>query len=133
MVSLLSFLIKSTALSFSPYRSQMPIIPTVSPNRVAVRWDTNDEPSVSKISIKVIVPFIIATKPVIMPAATTVAIVSHLRINPTTTNRTPTNLNSSMRFPPFMYAGLKTCCVLNCGFIISKISPKFNIFVNIFY
>ena len=96
-------LMKSLALSRRPYLSQIPMIPTVKAKRVAVLLPIKELPKVSKIPINVMEPSATATKPVAIPATTTVAIVSHLRAKPITTITTPINFNNSIELSPFNY------------------------------
>ena len=86
------FLMRSTALSFRPLRSHRPMAARVSTNRVAVRLEMKELPSVSRISMGDIP----ATRPVTRPATTTVAMVSNFRTKPTTTTRMPISFSNSI-------------------------------------
>jgi len=91
VVALLIPLIKSTALSRSPIRSHIPITGNVKINNVAVRFVRKAAPSVDKISIIDIPP----TKPVTIPATTTVANVSNFKAKPMITITIPISLIAS--------------------------------------
>ena len=91
VVALLMPLIKSTALSRRPIRSHNPITGNVKINNVAVLFVKKAAPSVDKISIIDIPP----TKPVTIPATTTVANVSNFKAKPMITITIPINLIAS--------------------------------------
>ena len=92
VVAFLSFLIRSTALSFSPLRSHSAITGRVSTNSVAVRLVINAVPRISRIFIGESP----ATRPVTTPATTTVAIASNFSMNPMITTTTPISLSISI-------------------------------------
>ena len=93
VVAFFKDVIKSTALSFRPFRSQIPMTGNVRMKRVAVRFVINAVPRVSRIFIG-LMP---ATSPVARPATTTTASVSSFKIKPTITIRTPISLITSIK------------------------------------